>query len=220
MARVVDFYLDYISPYAYLGWHRGLRVAREHELELRCRPLLFAALLDHHGQRGPAEIEAKRRWLFEDVIRQCRREDLPLTAPHRHPFNSLLPLRVTLAASEAVRPAVTTALFDLTWGRGLDVTDPTVLRAALEGIGLDGEALLAAATTPAVKEALKQSTTEAIARGVFGVPTLHVEGRLLWGSDQWPTAVELLEGRDVVEPALREAFLALRPGSVRPGSVR
>lgn len=216
--RRITFFFDVISPYAYLGWHRALALAERHDVALEPTPVLFAALLDHHGQKGPAEIEAKRRLMYRDILRQAHADGVRLKAPFRHPFNPLLCLRVITAAPGGSRSVATTALFRATWSDGLDVTRPDVVQAALDGAGLDGAALVGATQTAPVKQALKAATADAIARGVFGVPTWLVGEELLWGSDQGATALSLLGGVDVVSPADVDAFTKLEAGAVRPAA--
>ena len=96
-ASAVTYYFDYISPYAYLAWTQVHRVAAPHGRAVESVPVLFAALLDANGQKGPAEIPRKRVYLFKDVIRSAHSLGEPIAPPASHPFNPLLALRVTAA---------------------------------------------------------------------------------------------------------------------------
>ena len=127
---MLELYFDFISPYAYLAWQNprsGPRaLAVRHGVELVIRPVLFAALLEHGGQLGPAEIPAKRAFLVKDVLRQAALEGIPLTYPPIHPFNPLTLLRLALVeVSGAQQVAAIDALYALVWGGVFGV--PTVI---------------------------------------------------------------------------------------------
>lgn len=216
------YYLDFISPYAYLGWPQARALAGRCGVELRPVPVLFAAMLDAHGHKGPAEIEPKRLYTFKHVTRLAHDLGVPLRPPPAHPFNPLLALRVAslprLSADERLR--VIDALYELVWARGIGVTDPAAVARELEAAGLPGPAMVAEASTPAVKDRVRSQTEDALARGVFGVPTFEVErtGELFWGQDSIPHVERHLAGQDPVTPAWLEHWKDLPKAAVRPGS--
>src|ERR1700722_4526563 len=122
--KTITFYFDFISPYAYLAWTQVHALASRHDCEVVPKPILFAALLDANGQKGPAEIPNKRIYTFKDVVRSAARLGVPLAAPASHPFNPLLALRVASAELDARRRrALIDALFAATWVESVDVTD-------------------------------------------------------------------------------------------------
>lgn len=181
------FYFDFISPYAYLAWTQ-LRAR-----DLTPVPILFAGLLEAHGTRGPAEVPAKRRYIFRDTQRTARRLGVPFAPPPAHPFNPLLALRV---ASLPTTPlSVIDALFAAVWGGGNGVTDPA------EVARIAGEAAVAEANTPESKARVRRQTDEAIALGVFGVPTIEVDGELFWGVDSIANLDAYLRGDGAIDPA-------------------
>lgn len=212
------FYFDFISPYAYVAWHEAGALAERHGRALDVAPILFAALLDAHGHKGPAEIPAKRLYTFKDAYRKAHRAGLPaLRPPPTHPFNPLLALRVaSLPMDEGERRRLVDALFASAWADGHGVETPEAVAAAAARAGLDGAALVRAASEPSAKEHLRARSAEAIARGVFGVPTLLVDGELFWGTDGLAIADACLAAGD---PVPRDLAWADRPASaVRPGS--
>jgi 2-hydroxychromene-2-carboxylate isomerase len=193
----LDFYFDFISPYAYLAFFRVRQICERRGLALALRPVLFAGLLDHGGQLGPGEIPAKRAWLFKDCLRCARLQGLDFRLPKFHPFNPLTALRLALpevAGDDQAR--IVEAIYRAGWGRGGDIGAREELASALAGAGLNAATLLAKTAEPAVKAALKQSTDDAIARGVFGVPTVFVGDELFWGADRLDHVELALDGRD------------------------
>ncbi len=207
---MIDFYFDFISPYAYLGWTQIDALAARHGRTVRPIPILFAALLNHSNTRGPAEIPAKRAYLFKDTKRLAATFGVPFAAPPTHPFNPLLALRVAGIAND---PRVIDALFRATWGGGGGVETADAIARAL---GADAAPLLAEAAEPAAKQRLRDATDAAIAAGVFGVPSMIADGELFWGCDSLPHLERFLDGGDPITPADVAAFRALAPSATRP----
>ena len=216
------YYLDFISPYAYLGWPRARALAERRGLVLRPVPVLFAAMLDAHGHKGPAEIEPKRVYTFKHVTRLAHDLGLPLRPPPGHPFNPLLALRVASSPrlSDEERLGAVDVLYALVWGTGEGVTDPAVVARGLDLMGLPGAALVEEAGTAEAKERVRAQTEEAIARGVFGVPSIEVveTGEIFWGQDSLPHVEKHLAGEEAVTPEWLERWKHLPKAAVRPGA--
>jgi len=183
----VSWVFDVISPFAYLAFSRLEELPDGVELQLV--PVLLAALLDHFGQRGPAEIPPKRRFTYRFVLWRARRLGLPLRMPPAHPFNPLAALRLIIAAGSDRRAAGT--VLRAVFGEGRDVTDPAVIADLAEQLGVANPQ--AALADPAVKQRLRDNTEWACARGVFGVPTVVIGEELFWGHDAIDMALDYLE---------------------------
>jgi len=212
----VRCYADPVSPYAWLGL-RDLGRLEAAGARIVIRPVLFAGLLNAHGNIGPAEVPAKRRYLFRDVMREAARRGLPFAGPPGHPFNPLLALRMcTALADDAARGALLMAFTCATWERGADLMDEATLTGLADEKGLDGAGLLAAAQTPAVKQALADATAQAVTDGVFGVPTFRLDGdsELFWGADRIDALLWRMQGHAIDEDALRE-FVGREPMAQR-----
>jgi 2-hydroxychromene-2-carboxylate isomerase len=215
MSRV-DFYFDYLSPYAYFAWHRLRPMCAAKGAELWAHPTLLAGLLNHWGQLGPAEIPAKRRWIYSDGYRIANLHGLDFSGPKVHPFNPLPALRLSiLEVAGPRRHDLIEAIFYAGWGRGIDLGSPDELAAALDAEGFDGRALLEKTRLPEIKEALKKNTDDAIARGVFGVPTMIVGEEVFWGSDRIDHVALALDGRDPIDRAWVDEALARPKGADR-----
>lgn len=181
--KTIDFYLDFISPYAWLGFDALPRALEGISHRVVHKPVLFAAMLKHHGQLGPAEIPAKRDWTYRQVLWLARQQGTPLQLPAQHPFNPLGLLRLATACDADGEPSryVCEKIFRHVWCTGQDAADPERLAALT--------AALAPAQDPGsaeVKQALQTHGQEAIAQGVFGVPSWVVDGRVFWGQDALP----------------------------------
>jgi 2-hydroxychromene-2-carboxylate isomerase len=166
--RAIRFYFDYESPNAYLAWTQLPKLAEKHGCAIEALPVLYAGLLDAHGQLGPGEQPAKARWMTSSILRKAALLGLPLNPPAFLPFNPLLALRMSLLPLEAEqRRALIDALFKAVWVRALHVSEPSVVERIANEVGLPGGALIEQAQSPEIKALLRQRTNNAISRGVF-----------------------------------------------------
>jgi 2-hydroxychromene-2-carboxylate isomerase len=205
------FYFDFVSPYAYIVSTQVSELAVRHGRSLELVPVLFAALLDAHGTTGPAEVPAKRVYTFKDAYRKAHRLGLPLCPPPTHPFNPLLALRAaSLPMPEDARRRFVSALYAAAWADGTGVESAAQVGAAATRAGLDAAAIVTEASLPEAKTRLRDQTAEAVARGVFGVPTVLVDGEIFWGTDGVELAEAYLRGED---PVPRDLGWADRPAS-------
>jgi len=192
----IAWYFDFISPFAYLHWQKVKPLMRERPVEPV--PILFAAVLNAHGQKGPAEIPGKREFTYRHVLWQARREGVPLRAPPAHPFNPIPALRLCIAAGTT--PEAIDAIYDWIWGQGLAGDSVEALQPLLDRLGVAAEAL----GGEAVKQALRANTDAALAAGVFGVPTLAIGETLFWGNDVHEFALQALADPDLLQdPEMR-----------------
>lgn len=188
----LSFYFDPVSPFSYLAFERLPQALEGLNVEVSYRPVLFAAMLGRWGQKGPAELEPKRAWTYRHVAWLAHRHGIELRLPAQHPFNPLALLRLAWAcAGEGGTPNryVCEKVLRHVWRGGAEADDPSRLAQL--------EAELAPARDPksdAVKGALRQASDDAIARGVFGVPTVEADGRLFWGMDSLEMLAAALRG--------------------------
>ena len=193
----LDWYFDFISPFAYLQWRR---LRRDHaDVAINPKPVLFAAILNHVGQLGPAEIPQKRRHTYRMVLWQAREANIPLAFPPAHPFNPLPALRLCLAAPD--RAAAVDAIFAQIWEHGRAADSIEALTDVAHALGIDDPT--AAIARDEVKRELLANGEAALALGVFGVPTLHVRDELFWGNDATGLALAYARDPDVLDAQMR-----------------
>lgn len=203
-----DWYFDFISPFAWLQLRKVL--ALRERIAVRPVPILFAAVLEQHGQLGPAEIPGKRGFTYRFVQWQAARQGLPLRFPPAHPFNPLQALRLCIAAGTSW-PAVE-RIFEHIWQNGHPADSVDSLRDVAAALGIpDAETALAA---DAVKQQLRDNTAQALAAGVFGVPTLRLGQELFWGDDATGMALDYLDDPHCFERG-EYARIALLPQAVQ-----
>ena len=215
--RQVDFYFDFVSPYVWLASHQLGEVRDCTAVKFRFVPVLFAALLDHHSNLGPAEIPAKRRYTFQDAQRWALYLGFEFKSPPAHPFSPLKPLRITTAIDDdPVREALAVKLLDAAWSEGRDITSDAVVQEVANSIGLNGKELLGKAHSDEIKQRLRLQTESAIQAGVFGVPSFVVAGEIFWGNDRLHLLKAYLQGKLHTDKAKVEEILARPRTADRP----
>ena len=188
-------------------------------VELQTEPVLFAAMLDAYGNKGPAEIPPKRLYTFKHVLRLAADQGVPLRLPPAHPFNPLLGLRLaSLDLPVQQRRGVIDVLFARVWSTGEGITDPDALAEGLSRAGHDGAGLVAAAGSSDTKQRLRTATDHAVERGLFGVPSFEVDGELFWGQDAYGHIERFLAGHDPVSADLVARWETLPAQARREGS--
>jgi len=211
--KQLTFRFDVISPFAYLAFERLPQALEGLSHSVDYQPVLFAGLLQHWGQKGPAEIVPKRTWTYRHVSWLAHKHRIALHMPAQHPFNPLPLLRLGIACAPAGRTPsrhVCEQLLRHVWCGGADAGDAQRLAALT--------AQLAPARDPNgddVKQALKDATGQAIAKGVFGVPTIEVDGRLFWGFDALDMVAAYLRGDAWFDGPAWEAAAAAPQGVQR-----
>ena len=190
--KELSFWFDPVSPYAYLAFERLPQVLEGISCVVTYRPILFAGLLKHWGQKGPAEIEPKRAWTFRHVHWLAHQHGIEMQTPAEHPFNPLAHLRLLVACGgedgTPNRRACELVLRHI-WQGGGDANDAARLAALTQQL-----APTLVPDDPQVKQGLRAATENAVAQSVFGVPTVEADGRMFWGLDALPMLAAFLQG--------------------------
>jgi 2-hydroxychromene-2-carboxylate isomerase len=199
----LDWYFDFVSPFSYLCLHR----LKEISIPITYKPVLFAGLLNHWGQKGPAEIPAKRRWTYRWCQWWAGELGVPFRFPAQHPFNPLQHLRLALACDS--RPDAVKRIFDWVWISGGNANDPQRFSQLCAELGVKSEML------PAAKDQLRKNTEDAAACGVFGVPSFVVDREVFWGADAVDFVKAFLANPSIVRNDEMRRLDGLPVGAVR-----
>ena len=203
------WYFDFVSPFAYIGLHRLNELPAD--LSIEYRPVLFAGLLNHWGQKGPAELPTKRRYTYRVSHWTATSLGLPFRYPAAHPFNPLYHLRLAIACGST--PDAVRKIFDAIWTTGADASDADRFAALAKKLGVNQEDL----EKMEIKNKLKTNTDEAARRGVFGVPTLEVDEELFWGADSVGFLKAYLADSSVLQNDEMRRLDGLPTGAARKG---
>tara|TARA_Y200000002_G_scaffold297479_1_gene252116 strand:+ start:468 stop:1148 length:681 start_codon:yes stop_codon:yes gene_type:complete len=212
--KSIHFYFDYISPFAYFAWRKLPMLAKKYRCKIEAHPVVFGKLLDKWGQLGPAEIPSKRSWMNRYCLRYAALHKFEYNPPKKHPFNPLTALRMSLkevCGNDQFR--VIDTIFKGGWSLGKDLGDIRTLITLLEKQSIKGENLCQQVSDPNVKKLLVSETNTAIENGVFGVPTIIIDGNLFWGNDQTEHIELFLAGKDPLDIEKLEEQL-IRPRAI------
>ena len=181
--KTITFYLDFISPYAWLAFHALPQALQGISHRVVHKPVLFGAMLKHHGQLGPAEIPTKRDWTYRQVLWLAHQQGCDLQLPAAHPFNPLGLLRLAVACDAQGQPNryICEQVFRHVWCSGEEAADAQRLQALTAQLLPARDPL-----SPEVKQQLQANTDEAIRQGLFGVPSFVVDDKVFWGQDALP----------------------------------
>jgi 2-hydroxychromene-2-carboxylate isomerase len=197
-SRSIEFFFDYGSPYSFLANAVLPDLARRHAAELIYRPMLLGAVFKATGNQSPAlePVAAKRAYGALALRRTAAYYGVSIAMNPHFPINTLALMRTAVAAQHAGSfERFHAAVYPAFWEKGLALGDPAVVADLISSAGLDAEQLAAQANSGAVKEELRTTTEEAIARGAFGAPAIFFGGELYFGVDHLPFLERALETR-------------------------
>ncbi|MFJ4064517.1 2-hydroxychromene-2-carboxylate isomerase [Pseudomonas sp. NPDC089996] len=195
MSKTVEFYFDLGSPASYLAWTQLPALCARHGAALVYRPMLLGGVFQATGNASPAMVPAKGRYMFTDLGRYARRYGVPFGLPPGFPVNTLALMRGVIGMqlrSPAHFDALVAVLFKGLWEQRRNLSDAATLDETLRQAGIEPAAFQALVADGEVKAELKRVTEEAVARGVFGAPTLFVEGEMYFGQDRLDFVEEAL----------------------------
>ena len=201
------WYFDLISPYSYLHLKQFVRLPAD--LEIEYVPVLFAGMLKHWENKGPAEVPPKRIYMYKQLTWLAGHLGIPFRMPPSHPFNPIHALRLLIAAGPTRQHVE--AAFDMVWKEGRDLQDPKELSELARRLGV----LDSRAADEAVKARLKSNTEAAIAGGVFGVPSFLLRDTLFWGQDSLDMMLDYLKDPGLFTTDEMRRVAALPQGAVR-----
>jgi 2-hydroxychromene-2-carboxylate isomerase len=187
----VEFYYDLVSPYSYLAYGQLGRLCEDNGAELILRPMLLGAVHKEAGIKAPIETKLKAGYQARDIHRWAEYYGVPLRFPDPFPFRTLKTMRAAMFLRERGElKAFTDAAFALYWEEGgapkgiEEIDEDAPISVVARRIGADPEAVLEGAASQGAKHDLKNATSEALRRGVFGAPTFFVGEEMFWGNDR------------------------------------
>lgn len=185
MAKQLEYFFDYVSPFSYLADSQVPALVERTGAELVYRPFFLGGVMQASGNKPPATVPNKGKYMFSDIARWCERYGLELKFNPHFPVNTVKPMRAALVALEGGQfPAFHAAMFQAMWHDEKNLGEAEVLGEVIAGAGLDAEAILARIGDDDVKAKLKANSDEAVTRGAFGAPTFFVEGEMYFGNDR------------------------------------
>lgn len=195
MTRTLEFYYDYGSPYSYLADTQVEAIAKRAGAALVRKPMLLGGVFKATGNASPMTVAQKSKWSAFDMPLWARHYGVPLQRNPFFPVNTLALMRGAAAAQidgnfERYHPAIYKAM----WVDGRNLNDIAEVAKVLTAAGLDARKFGSRVQDQDVKDRLKATTDEAVARGVFGAPTSFVDDMMFFGNDRLPFVEMALKG--------------------------
>ena len=198
MSKTLEFYFDFGSPTAYLAHKRLQQLSAQYDLLIDYKPMLLGGVFKATGNTTPVAIPAKGQYMLaHDLPRFARRYNVPLNINPHFPINTLHLMRAAIAAQRLdCMPVYVDAMFNAVWVDGKNMGELDVIAQTLADNELDSEALMALSQDPEVKAQLISNTEAAVERGIFGAPTLFMDGEMYFGQDRLDFVEEALQAQD------------------------
>ncbi len=189
MAKPIDFYFEFSSPYGYIASQLADDLGKRAGREVVWRPFLLGPVFKATGQAPLVDIPMKGAYAKRDFVRSARYHGVPFVMPSKFPIGTVAALRAFYWAHDrdaALARALAKALYKAYFVENRDISAPEVVVDVAKSVGIDAGGLSAALADPTVKDRAKNEVDAALANGVFGSPYFIVEGEPFWGNDRIP----------------------------------
>ena len=195
MSKTVEFLFDVGSPYTYLAYHQLPKIAEAQGATIVWTPVLLGGIFQATGNKSPAEVPAKGRYSNIDLQRWAKAYGVAIRMNPDFPINTLPLMRGAVAMqvrSDEEFHRYLRAIFTAMFGKPRNLNVPTEIAAVLAEAGFDPAEFMALIGEQSVKDRLKDNTTAAVARGVFGAPSFFVGDDMFWGQDRLDFVAEAI----------------------------
>lgn len=185
MTKSIEFFFDVGSPAAYLAWTQLPALAAKYDATIRWRPMLLGGVFKATGNSSPMAVPAKSAYTRRDMSRYAAKYGVPLEFNPYFPINTLVLMRgATAYLNSPLLDQYLETVFSGIWTKRLNFGDSATVAAELGSAGFDLAEFEQRVNDESVKAALRETTDEAVSRGVFGAPTMFVGGEMFFGQDR------------------------------------
>ncbi|MDA7806695.1 2-hydroxychromene-2-carboxylate isomerase [Candidatus Pelagibacter sp.] len=188
MTKEIDFYFDFISPYAYLA-HKKIQLLSK-DIKINYKPILLGGLHNLERITAPAFIKPKLKHMINDCLLIAKKNNHDFKWNSIFPINSLNIMRGCFGISLSNRDPYIETMFNAYWKYDLDISKEEILIPLLEQCKIDKDIFFKTIKDPAIKEKLKDATKNAHEKEVFGAPTFIVNNKIFWGQDRLEFALD------------------------------
>ena len=188
MTKEVEFYFDFISPYAYLAYKKIQSLPND--IKIKYKPVLLGALHNLEGITAPAFIKPKLKHMISDCDLIANKNKSNFIWNSKFPINSLSIMRGYLFINAENRELYLDVMFDAYWKDSLDISNEKILKNLLEKCKINSIKFFDGIKDLKIKDELKSITQEAHDKGIFGAPTFVVNNKIFWGQDRLEFALE------------------------------
>ncbi len=191
MTKFIDFYFDFSSPYAYIGYKEIKKLEKKNSFKIKFMPIFLGGLHNAAGITPAAFIKLKSKYMIEDTKLVSKKKNISFH------FNSYFPIKtvnfmrgVLIAEKDNSEKNFIEKIFNAIWMDGLNMNDPIVIHKVLKNIDLNPEIFLKKVSDQKVKDKLRKLTDDALKKKIFGVPAFVVNKKMFWGQDRLSYAID------------------------------
>ena len=191
MTKQIEFYFDFSSPYAYIGYKEIKRLEKKNSFQIKYMPILLGGLHNAAGITPAAFIAIKSKYMITDTKLISEKKNIPFN------FNSYFPIKtvnfmrgVIVAEKDNYEKIYIEKIFNAIWKDGLNMNDPTVINKVFKNLEINPEIFLSKTSDQKIKDRLRKLTDDALKKDIFGAPTFVVNKRIFWGQDRLSYAID------------------------------
>lgn len=185
MSKEVDFYFDIGSPASYLAWMKMPKLIEQTGAKVNYLPMYISGVFKLSGNDTPITVPAKGKWLFKDLKRWAKQDDIPFVVNSQFPMNSISVMRALAAYAEDPRlEKLATEFYKAMWDTDENLTNPQNFAEIAKRAGIDSSEMAEKIASPETKQCLIDLTQTAADRGVFGAPTFFIGDDMHFGQDR------------------------------------
>ena len=185
MSKPIDFYFDFVSPYAFISFQQIKSLKFKQDFKFRLKPVLLGGLHNLHKITAPAFIPAKAKFMIRDCKMVCEKYKISFK------FNSYFPIKtvnlmrgVLIAEEDGITNNYIDKVFEAMWVSGINLNDQQVIDKTLKNLEINPKTFSLRLSNQNLKDELRKRTQEAYEKGVFGAPTFVVNNKIFWGQDR------------------------------------
>ena len=191
MNKSFDFYFDFISPYAFIAHNKIKKIEKEYMFKINYQPILLGGLHNLHDIKAPAFIPSKAKFMIRDCKLIAEKNKIKFKFNSYFPINTVNLMRgVFIAEEDNFKSYYIDQIFEAVWRDGLNMNDQNIIERVLKNLNVNPKTFFLRLTTQNNKDLLKNKTSEAYQRGIFGAPTFYINNKIFWGQDRLDFAVE------------------------------
>tara|TARA_B100001029_G_C14995261_1_gene414601 strand:- start:177 stop:764 length:588 start_codon:yes stop_codon:yes gene_type:complete len=191
MSKSIEFYFDFSSPYAYIGYKEIKKLEKKHSFKIKFMPIFLGGLHNAAGITPAAFIALKSKYMIRDTKLVSEKKNIKFI------FNSYFPIKtvnfmrgVIVAEKDNLEKIFIDKIFNSIWMDGLNMNDPIVINKVLQNLDFNPEVFMSKVSDQKIKDKLKKLTDEALKKGIFGAPTFVANKKIFWGQDRLTYAVD------------------------------
>ncbi len=189
MSNHIDFYFDIISPYAYIAYKK---ILKHKNIAFKYKPIFLGGLHNLAGIDAPAFNKYKMKNMINDCKLISEKNNIDFKWNSNFPINSLSIMRGYLCIKEDKQNDYLNYFFDAYWKDNQDLSNIKNVSKLLSKLKVDNDEFFKSIKEQSTKDKLKDLTSEAFQKEVFGAPTFIINNKIFWGQDRLEYAIEEL----------------------------